>query len=101
MPEAKNGSPFVKWALGIVGTLTVLGIVSGFKFAIAQTRTDSDQEARIEQVEETQKENRAAVQAVPVIQRDIEYIQGDLEDVKVDVKDIKAGIEEIKAAVKK
>ena len=75
--------------------LAAVAIVGGVGLAIAQSTTQKQVETNTAEI----VRQRAAAEAVPVIQSDIRHMKDDLEEVKDDVDEIKQGIAEIKAAV--
>ena len=66
-----NGDVFVKWALGLLGTLAALGISA----MIAIGNDQSALEEKVKQNSQSLADRRAAIQAVPVIVRDLEHIK--------------------------
>ncbi len=75
-----NGlSPFVKWVLAVVTTLTVVAIVGTVRQAISQGKQDTKQNAKIEHIEKEVAARDSAVRAIPVIQEQIQQINDDVD----------------------
>lgn len=92
-----EASGFPKILMSVIGTLAAAGVLGGVGLAVAQsslkTQVDANKSELLRQ--------RAVVEAVPVIQADIEHVKDDMKEVKEDVEDIKDGIDEIKDALRK
>ena len=75
--EVRNGAtPFVKWALGLLGGLATLGAVGGVRLYAS----DSGQEERIKENEKEIEQHDALVQQIPVITEKIENLEEKMDD---------------------
>lgn len=72
----------------IIGTLAAAGAIGGVGLAIAQSGMKENIEDNTDELEH----QRTAVEAVPVMQRDLEHMRSDLGEVKDDIGKIEEAI---------